>query len=651
MQWVGTPRQVIDISSDEDEDEYMEPPAKKPKLSARKGGKSKLEERESGQSSFTQVDFFAKMRQKRQSRLDGDGFQIWQDSETEEDVEDDWAGEASAGPAAVSATLNSDDLENSIPETSDSSQHAWPEERKDEALMREAGHEVPQLRTPQKVRFVEVPSSQTPASTAVSIPRLFDRRHRSISRSPLKDRSINVQSPVKHLQSPQSQNMSMKMPERTRFANQEAQKENAGLYRDLVQCAAEATEDFSLRTCPMLPPPQPRLHRSTTVQDSQSEDLDALTASSVADASGQLFRTASISDSQGDSSNPTMVKDSQWQRPVRKLRRVATVQDSQIDDDDMEFAEDVRAAPGYGTHNTNYDDDDYAWKNHEMEETFDPAFSALDRDADRYGRTQTQTQQQRLTEIGEESETEDNNVDCGYATQQTTKAGTISDSASQEVGEPVVPRRNIAPKTELTGDPKALRKETGNTVLGKATSGEYSAYESDGWVAPSEDREIRSSPPPLHDSQMRMKQTSDSTEDIRGPSSPPPLRASQVSTIVPTQASVDVKAPSPKRRIKAEPFSLPPTPGKRQQDQIFSFLSSPQKSSSHWQPESLTSSPLPLPPWTSPQKHDAGDLDDRVNRSVVLESEREIDSLADFSLPLPPPLSSSRRQTPASSSL
>lgn len=641
MPWLSTPRATIDNSSDDtDDDDYQERPAKRRKWSAtpsaKKGKKTKLGEREAGQSSFTQVDYLSRMKAPRRSDMDADGFQMWQDSETEEDVLEDAPYTSRDARFGAPSTTSADDSEDMVPEIAESSQNGLEQDSQGDAREKQPDGMATRLRTPQKVRFVEVPSSQTPPGTKQTAQRLRPRQP-SISRSPLKEKPANATSPLSKLRSPASQDMSMKMLERTRFANQKARRVNAsaenGIDQDLERCAAEASDDFSLRTCPMPPPPSRHLRRTTTVQDSQAEDVEAL--GSTVDDAGDLEPAGTIPDSQRASSNEAIVEDSQYQRPPRKLKRVATVQDSQIDEDDIEHDVDMASRT-----QCNYLDE----MAHDLDEdlrsecypdgTYDPAVSALDRDADRFSWAHTQ---HFSTLVDEDAETEDEEIAHVHEREAVQLPDTIPPGPSQELGGALdvssLAKEKFAPPS--SSDYVVSAGEDFDAV--QVERRDDSAYESGDQVTVAKAVEITSSRTPREETATR--------EEARIPSSPPLLRASQVSTVVPTQASVALRAASPQRPVKPEPVSQPPPPGRHGQTQAFGVFTSPYMPSSLWQPESLSSSPLPLPPWTSPQAH--GTLDHGADFGI----ETQLDSLADFSLPPPPPMSSSRRQTPASSSV
>lgn len=645
MQWTATPRQVIDVPSDDD-DEWEERPAKRRKRSTAKAKKGKLEEREAGQSSFTQVDYLGRMGRPRRSDVDDDGFQIWHDSDTEADI----ASSSPTQKAASSAhTTGSENAGLEIPE---SSQAIDANTTKDKLPVSGAERLVTGPRTPQKVRFAEVPSSQTPPSTrkTASLPAL---RSRSLSRSPLKERSVNVHTSLRKPKSPESQNMTMKMLENVRF-RQRAQREwstsQKQLDDDLQRCAAEATDELSIRTYRMSPPLPGRLARTTTIQDSQAEDFHGSYGLPRNGGTPESVRTGTVADSQKNSSNETLAEDSQFQQPIRReLKRIATVQDSQCSDSDDGFDDDEASAEQYDGHATAHDCTyDPTRQQHTFPEgTWDPAFSALARDATRFQWTQTQPQ---LSEVDEHSETEDEDLDRGCASRTSPRNRGLQSSTAPAQFEGISAVETDQISQHPCGTQHGVPDDTEESISHTdAVARDDSAYGSDNVVVTSKSFEIPSSSPPASTALAARLSTDDpGYETVR--SSPPLLRPSQVSTIVPTQASIATREPSPLRKVKQEPLTQ--TPASRRHPQAYSLMISPQKSCSLWQPESLSSSPLPLPPWTSPEKHRLTRPScDKVDGSLELGSDVQMNSLADFSLPPPPPLSSSRRQTPASSSL
>lgn len=647
MEWSTTPRHNYDISSGDDEDEEYQPPAKRQKQSSSssaKKRKKKLEEREKGQDTYTQ--FMRRPKTPGAWRLDDEGFQVWQDAD-----EDMATGDREGiGLAADFPTPNGpreiDESENREPEIAESSQNVFSDHL-DEVRRPTPRKSVTIQRTPQKVRCLEVPSSQTPPSTK----RSTQRRVRAISRSPLKERSANSSSPVKKMPSPESQ-MSMKMLERTRLADRQAQRSKRTtapvgiqLDEDLEQCVAEAADEFSLRTYQMPPPPK-TLQRSTTIQDSQAEDLDTLNEKVASAASPERPAYSTVPDSQRNSSNESLLEDSRLLPAPRRLRRVATVQDSQLEDDDFDFEEGAMSAENRSGRITTYDDN-HEGNEHCPEGTFDPAFSALDRDAGRFTWTQTQRQ---MPEIVENSETEDEDLNVGSPANTRRDAAVVSDRTSQELGDPLPPA-GASSNEHVTVEGRDLGRVK-KVNLEQMPHHDDSAYESGDQVAAAQGVEVPSSPPALPSSHLRTEATAEEPEHEGVPSSPPPLRVSQVSTVVPTQCSIPAAPASPEKRIKAEPLSIQQSPHAHEQGtQTFSLVSSPQRPRSHWQPESWDSSPLPLPPWSSPKGPGVDRRKDDSNQNSGLGSEPQMDSLADFSLPPPPPLSSSRRQTPSSSSL
>ena len=128
-----------------------------------------------------------------------------------------------------------------------------------------------------------------------------------------------------------------------------------------------------------------------------------------------------------------------------------------------------------------------------------------------------------------------------------------------------------------------------------------------------------------------------SKEEVLILSSSPPLRPSQVSTFVPTQASVRQTATQTENIDSARPANDLLEPA--------TVPISPYKPTHHL--EALSSSPFPLPPWSSPQKVRT---QNETNRGSSPHRSSQLAKLVDYSLPPPPMLHSSHRGTPASSS-
>ncbi|KAF2857875.1 hypothetical protein K470DRAFT_260363 [Piedraia hortae CBS 480.64] len=109
-------------------------------------------------------------------------------------------------------------------------------------------------------------------------------------------------------------------------------------------------------------------------------------------------------------------------------------------------------------------------------------------------------------------------------------------------------------------------------------------------------------------SQRRDSTEGEASEDPTGLK--PRLRPSQQSTVIPTQSSPPVPKPSQKNAASSSPYHTPRKP--HLQDSVFK-----------------SSSPLPAPPWSSPPT------------AISDKSGKIRETLEDFSLPPPPPLSSS----------
>lgn len=305
-----------------------------------------------------------------------------------------------------------------------------------------------------------------------------------------------------------------------------------------------------------------------------------------------------IQDSQSEGASLSNVSSKEsLNPPPRKgeLRRVTTVQDSQFDDEDL-----------FDDHEVHIKESQYA-PDFTQQDYFDPANSALDRDALRFRWTQTQKQLSNINEDDSDAETDDGDLDGGRRDLQTPRVKPASPNLPTERRQTVV--SDEEGQTHNT-PPTAVRHKA---VLEapRPSSGDDSAYDSNDHA---------------------------NNEETLVLSSSPPLRASQVSTIVPTQASThqtatgnDSIASVPRRSELIEPATVP---------------ISPYRPIRHFHP--LSSSPFPLPPWSSPQKPQShAQLDET---SSPLRSSQQ-SRLVDYSLPPPPTLSSSSRQTPTSSSL
>ena len=556
--------EAIDNSSDED---FEEPRPKK------KRRKSKFDEKEAGQSTLTQFDRAFSARKVDIFGLEEGDFQIWEDYDPDKIMDGIAERQHTRKRTLPWLRENSEGVESRAPspEIPETSQNVM-EPSLNVAIDPSAATII--FQTPRKVRFQEVPSSQTPPSTVVSAKTLTQSQTAEIS--PLKQRSSNVQSaPATAASSPGSQNISMKMLERIRFetrkvplndlVDQQTSRENASAAVAPISTALDSTVEPGLTS----------LSRMSTIQDSQSEDAG-------------LSRVNSAE---------TVVQ------PRRKVQRVSTIQDSQFDD------EDILSEPNQVT------DDDYL-ESHLIVESqyagfdtqqdyFDPANSALDRDALRFGCTQTQ---RLLSDIHEEDadETDDDDLDrgCKGSTVQCARLLHM-EPQRQDVEQPfgVSAQRGIDTKPPLVMKPHSL--------LHAGRPDDDSAYESGDMAQQTEIQVLSSSPPP---------------------------RPSQVSTVVSTQASLP--QPPSCKHSNGRPLPIPTM------IEPFSAPMSPHKPIHHSQ--LLPSSPLPLPPWSSPDRHRFVDKGQDGDGTPIKSS--QLARLVNYSLPPPPSLSSSGRQTPVSSS-
>ena len=423
-------------------------------------------------------------------------------------------------------------------------------------------------KTPRKVNFrTEVPSSQTPPSTKHSARCAVRNEH--LGTSPLKERSNNVSLSQ---QSPESQNITMRMLERTRLATRKVPFNDSALSGVPLEEENRTEKDEE--------PPQRQQFR-------------------------QLQRVDTVQDSQADDGSSLIMVDS-TERSNRTLRRVNSVQDSQCDDEELTLRDN-------GTMNElhyafdNKEDSQYYGDDFEQA-TFDPAYSALDRDAARFGRTQTQPNFELVEESCDEDETEDEgDLNRGCTPNVKDRVRRPSNDTLQELDDPIViPREHSNESPPQDANEEFTRKPE----IPVPALQDDSAYKS-GDPAYQKDAEVPSS----------------------ARANPP--HPSQVSTIVSTQMSASHPAPNAlpsETSMPAQPFILPSSPPKLYSDTA----------------ETLSSSPLLLPPWSSPAH--APFTDSGVeSQGSARKSDAQLESLVDFSLPPPPRLSSSRRQTPASS--
>lgn len=510
--------------------------------------------------------------------------------------------------------------------------------------------------TPKKSRLREIPSSQTPASAKLSVRRsqrlqgrspdqrspLKEKQLRSsplkkvtVRRSPLKERSANVPSARWKAGSPKSQNPTMKMLERVRMRKMgklpadESQiasspvraEENEPLAEEYASAEAslKLNEDFELHESehceiadnaaqaePEMPPPR-TLTRTTTVQDSQLEDMPPPTQLLP---SCKLKRTTTVQDSQSD--------DLSLAPAPRTLKRTATVQDSQSED--LDKSSDIyRSTSRSSSIQQRLEDDDNDDGPYEGTATYDqgpytydPVSAALDRDAARFGWTQTQAPVTRVANsVANSEDEEDDDLDQG-----------IVPPSEDEEEVMVLPQPTAGPSQELgeDSDPLALAPEE---PLSEAASKPGNA-----------EPEITAEPTGVLSEQEAPSESP--------PSSPPTLRPSQVSTVVPTQMSPRQRT----QRVKLEEYSPPTSPPAPVSHSPNARTQKTARPHLHPRTQELqcSSSPLPFPPWSSPGRRRWAALESEPfgqSPGGVNNAREALENLSDFSLPPPPPLSSS----------
>ncbi|OQO11177.1 hypothetical protein B0A48_05433 [Cryoendolithus antarcticus] len=278
--------------------------------------------------------------------------------------------------------------------------------------------------------------------------------------------------------------------------------------------------------------------------------------------------------------------------PPRQLMRSTTIAETQFDSLDLDTIDDLDALSEGDVFTTERHHDSNSVHGSEQyfsdePHTYDPVGAALDRDAARFAWTQTQLPSKRARDAVQDSETDDDPLDDVDADAASTKTITSVDLTSS----------SHRPSEQLLSDlldalsPQAAR------------------------VSRPDDRKASENPEEYVDM--------DVIADSSPPSSPPPLRQSQISTVVPTQAS-------PYQRSLKAAF-IPATNERRahvdacQRTQLGAVDSS---------------SPLPLPPWSTSNEHDWMGSAERVKGTQKMSGtmQDELGSLTDFSLPPPPPL-------------
>ncbi|KAK4957995.1 hypothetical protein LTR10_004420 [Elasticomyces elasticus] len=292
----------------------------------------------------------------------------------------------------------------------------------------------------------------------------------------------------------------------------------------------------------------------------------------------------------------------------------------------------------------NSDNEDY------YEGTYDPASVALDRDAARFAQ-RTQTQGWKQTQMSVYSHDLDEPAPVvrhrPFMTPGKVYKKTFDEPEEEweddeagmqfeaELGEAVggVVVSSQAAERNYHGVQMMVR-DSQSAVVDVLRTGEVARD------VPADDERVPSSPPPLHSLEKFAKPAqpvlqSQAKDAERVPSSPPAIRPSQVSTVGSTQLS----------SIRPGSRNGPST------ETQWSVHSPPKFTQSRWQhqEETLSSSPLALPPWTSPERRRFADMGmgKGKGKQTVMGSMGgySLGELEDFSLPPPPPISSSRAGT------
>lgn len=599
----------------------------------------------------------------------------------------------------------------------------------EESLRAHSPLRKPQFQTPKKVRFTEVPSSQTPQDARLSIQ--SSRKTPVAERSPLKDRSTNISPRKRSLrkQSPSpSKKSSKSRPSKIFDENDPAM---SGMHRVVPNdvLSAEASEPAGMLEIPESSQPAIQKPRDSQARARRpgEQQLGRIDEDSQGDDATTAFSPASPLPKDDDSQVPdSPVQES----PMRKPRRINTVQDSQPDDLDL-MAIDPDATQSEAGSVFQENDEDGTWVD-TGPNTYDPLAAALERDAARYNQTETQIiRPERVTA----SQYEDQDVLPTTSQQevviedererqgeQQDQAPNVVGPSSPELGEPIDPEgQEQAPDLQIETDitaPKFIDSED--------PSGDFDSPV------------IQSSPPPLEvippkkanfpslpvDNRANsiLAPTAAVEESSSQPSSPP-VPTSQVSTVVPTQLSLlqstyreqsTKQKPSnnhhfvgetePSEATLAPPSrtQLPPEPAPAPHDRISQTITAaptqpirfyhidndnddeddalptlphtkdknvyePLKPPAPSQPLSLrapnhqahdesapstlSSSPLPLPPWSSPSHRryltemEQEEEEERTRNGGQAEQgwKRDKDGvyeLDDFSLPPMPPVSS-----------
>ncbi|KAH9820432.1 hypothetical protein Tdes44962_MAKER05126 [Teratosphaeria destructans] len=302
-----------------------------------------------------------------------------------------------------------------------------------------------------------------------------------------------------------------------------------------------------------------------------------------------------------------------------------------------------------------YDDDDDECHDYDLPQTYDPVYSALDRDAERFGQTQRHAQTQlRLQISNTTTETGDGEA---RASQQllyelSDAIGTIPTSQVHERQEQLAKFRDEERVPSSQHEDGHLMSPAGEAVGTASVLIEEERVPSSPPIRPSAG--IQAEMTSMHVTQQQLEDAEKTMLNLEvdvddGRINSHGVRISQISTVMPTQMSprslrhdnVDIEplaislrspqltASQPDERAISSPSAIGILP-----------ISSPAKNcvtANSIAADTLTSSPLPLPPSSAPgSAHKRDDAFETQEAGAV-------DSVPDFSLPAPPPMSSSSR--------
>lgn len=586
LDFVSTPINTSEVDPISSDEEFEEPRPKKRRR------KSKFDTREADQSSLTQMVDFSRMPT---LKLDEDGFQIWDDGiDVVEPVARTTRRNDGGNRRRSRRQQPEEDEEGKLPDIPETSQNVIPSSPRAASAVNMAGM-APKVQTPLTKRIKEIPSSQTPPSTRYST-RKSDHKP-GLQRSPLKERSTNVLSTTPKRQSSGSQKMGSGLFKRARSATKTVPLNDSFEPTDALEQNVGVPAEPSKPSQPSERRPR-KLLRVNTVQDSQTEDLDlsntTFVAESPVNATPKLVRVSTVQETQFDDAG--LLSD-----PVEATIISSGQPETYQDQHQPTYGEKTQAA-GYTQAGS------YTQTGGYTQATFDPVDSALDRDASRFEWTQNQAVLPLVVdEQHEDSETDDDDLDRGCYQRTAFKVPGVLDRLHQTRDELVT---ESSPSRKATRPGATTERVHGDEEARADVSGNDGDEDGDATIVAIQ-----------------------ADTEAAVPSSPSPALPSQDSTVVPTQFSLkqnyapedDLAEQQPDTMLSEAPTIIP-------------LDSSPKLPGGRF--ETLySSSPLPLPPWSSPGH--VRELGAAARHALQVK---------DWSLPPPPPMSSSRVGTPASSS-